>query len=255
MGQNKYLITTLVIGQEIESLAKQTVPGMEQYAKRVGADFKVIGKTEISERLTPYYEKNQIFNFLDEYDKVLFIDSDILITPDAPNLFRQCNGDEIAAVSVEDVYGAVEKEKAMLQQFLGETEWTKKYFNSGVVMFTRKYRDLLNTSDGLIEKWVEGKAQAGVTGLNDQSVFNYRVNKHNIPIVYLDKAFNFTKAWGCFHKRFAKFFIHYAGMKGNREFRIKFDNRVIKSGVLYPIFKRFPVLVKFVDAVVLRIFR
>lgn len=60
---SKSLIATLVIGDEIEALANYTVPTMEAYAKKVGAEFKILRATEITERLSPYYEKTRFTTF------------------------------------------------------------------------------------------------------------------------------------------------------------------------------------------------
>ncbi|QJR81976.1 hypothetical protein CA267_015055 [Alteromonas pelagimontana] len=247
--KKRYLVTTLVVGDEIEALAKYTVPRIQRYAESMGADFRVMGLTDISQRLSPYYEKNQIYNFLEDYEKVLYIDSDILITPDAPDLFAICSGDNIAAVSVEHVYKAVDDEKRSLATLLGDVEWKQEYFNSGVVLFTAAYRNLLNTTDGLIESWIAGKKEQHLPGLNDQSVFNYRVNQLNIPITFIDSAFNFTKAWGCFEKRFSKYFIHYAGMKGNRLQRIQKDDWILSRPSVYQVMKKSPWLVKVLDKI------
>ena len=249
----KKLITTLVIGEEIESLAKYTIPFMKGYARRVGADFQEMKATKIAEQLSPYYEKTQIYDLLDTYDRVLFIDADILIAPDAPNLFDDCPKETVAAVSVEGVYSAVEKEKQSLNKVLGKLDWNKEYFNSGVVMFPRVHRVLLNRTDGLIEKWIKAKESGTVVGLNDQSVFNYRVNARNIPMHYIDPSFNYTKAWGEFESRFSKHFIHYAGMKGNRLLRIKIDNRIISSQLLFGLFRRSKLLTRMFDSISLRL--
>ncbi len=237
----------------MESLATYTVPLMEAYASRVGADFKKLGKSKVTEELSPYYEKTQIFDLLNLYERVLFIDCDILITPDAENLFDYSTNDSVAAISVEDVYPGAQKEKSVLSQLLGEVDWVQPYFNSGVVLFTSTHKNLLNRTDGLIEKWIKGKELQNIKGLNDQSVFNYRVNKYSIPINYLDPAFNFTKAQGHFEERFGKHFIHYAGMKGNRHFRVRLDRKIIDNRLIYNLFKNNAKLSKTFDFFSLRI--
>lgn len=247
VGPKRFLITTLVIGEEIEALSAYTLPTMEDYALRVGADFKVMGKTGISETLSPYYEKNQIFDFFDEYEKVLYIDSDILVSPDAPDLFSLHDGDRVMAIEVENVYKAATNEKNALNNTLGEVEWTAKYFNSGVVLFTEKYKSLLNTTDGLIDKWIDAKKNGQVSGLNDQSIFNYRVNQQSIPMQYVDHSFNYTKAWGSFNKRFSKYFIHYAGLKGRRLKMIKRDSALLKSTATRKLLSKSPALVSILD--------
>ncbi|QPG06396.1 hypothetical protein IT774_04180 [Salinimonas marina] len=252
MDNEKRLVVTIVIGEEIGSLAKYTVPTMEAYAKKVGADFKQLGKTEISDKYLEPYEKNQIRKFFDKYDKVLFIDADILVTPDAADFFDACEGDNMGMVSVDKYYPVAEREKKNLQKVLGEVDWKKDYFNAGVMLYTSKYQHVLNTDDGLIDKWRAAQAK-GMDGRNDQSIFNYRVNKHDIPTTFVDRGFNFTRVFGCFEKRFSQYFIHYAGLKGNRLTRIKVDNYVMNTPLLYKILKKCPKVTWVFDRVILRI--
>lgn len=246
------LITTLVIGKEMETLSLFTVPLIENYANSLGCDFKVLRQSKISERFSPHYEKTQIYTLLSQYESVLFIDCDILITPDAPNLIELNREDDVLAVSVEEIFKNVSNEKSSLCAVLGEIKWRKPYFNSGVILFTAKHKEILNTTDGLIETWTNAKTERNINGLNDQSIFNYRANKYDIPISYINNAFNFTKAHGEFESRFDKYFIHYAGMKGNRLKRIYIDKKVLEYSWLYKLLKRSPRITKVFDFLILR---
>lgn len=247
------LVVTIAIGDEIASFAKYTLPTIQAYAEKVGADFTLLEETEISEKFLPTYEKNQIRHYLDSYQNVLYIDADILVTPDAPDLFDLCPADKVGVVSVDQVYAKADEEKALLKQELGDIDWVHEYFNAGVMMFSDEHKHMANTTDGIIDKWVAAKAKKGIKGLNDQSVFNYRVNKLEVPLYYLDQSFNFTKAWGCFERRFANYFIHYAGLKGNRVTRIRLDSSILRRPLAYRLFKRFPVLTRLFDSISLRL--
>lgn len=232
----KRVITTLVIGEEASQMSEISLPLMRKYADFTKSDLVILGETELSKKLNPFYEKMQIHNLLEEYDQVQFIDIDILITPDAKNIFDQVSWNEFAAVSVQDVFSAIDTQKQLLAKLLGPIDWTKQYFNSGVFIASKKHRHLFNIDDGLIEKWISGIKELNVKALNDQNILNYRVNQSNTPITYLNNEFNFTRAWNSFNCRFTKSCIHYAGFRGDRVNRMSRDRDILTSK-LYDLYR------------------
>lgn len=245
----KRVVATLSVGDEAEAMGEISIPLMKLYAKKFGADFIVMGKTDISEKLNPFYEKMRIAGLLESYDEVLFLDIDILVTPWAENIFELVPNDEIGVVSVEDIFGQVEKQKDMLNNFLGILEWKLPYFNSGVFVVKKNHIPLLNIDDKLIEQWIDGLRVSGIEkSLNDQNILNYRANMHSIKVCYLDKSFNFTKAWRTFSKRFNKNFIHYAGIRGKRTLMMKRDAKILHSNVSV-LYKKSPIFVRVADKI------
>src|SRR3989344_7906914 len=75
---------TICIGDFYTKLSKVTHPTIKNYAQKIGADFIV--KTETSFPL-PHYAKFEIAKLLETYDRVLYLDTDILVSPDTPNIF------------------------------------------------------------------------------------------------------------------------------------------------------------------------
>jgi hypothetical protein len=69
------LVLTLAIGNEYSTIAKATHPSLRAYAKRIGADFKVIDRPAIA-KTTPHWEKFQIAKLLDTYERIAYIDTD-----------------------------------------------------------------------------------------------------------------------------------------------------------------------------------
>jgi len=59
---------------------------MRAYAKNTDADFFVIDEQRLN--VSPiHYEKYQLANFLDGYERVLFVDTDVVVHPNSPDLF------------------------------------------------------------------------------------------------------------------------------------------------------------------------
>ena len=78
----------------------------------------------------PIYEKENAFSYLDQYDKVAIVDSDIWIRPDAPNIFESF-GDEY------DFGGVAEREmpitEAYKQRFVIILQCNIEIFNSSLI--------------------------------------------------------------------------------------------------------------------------
>ena len=76
---------------------------MKKYAERIGADFIHINRRKINYNKTKnvnpvLFEKYQLYDILQNYDRALYIDSDVLITPNAPNIFDEVPFDVIGGV-------------------------------------------------------------------------------------------------------------------------------------------------------------
>ena len=84
----KKLVLTIAIGDEYQQIAKLTHPTLKAYAKRIGADFHSINETRIS-KTSPHWEKFQIYDWLKEYDRIIYIDTDIIVRDDTPDLFEE----------------------------------------------------------------------------------------------------------------------------------------------------------------------
>lgn len=62
--KNKVCVYTLNIGDWLPELTAVTIPYIEMYAKKIGADFKIITERKFPE-FPPNYEKVQIYEIGD----------------------------------------------------------------------------------------------------------------------------------------------------------------------------------------------
>jgi hypothetical protein len=79
------LIITVAIGKVFEELLKLTGPILERYARRCKADFVVLSDT------TQQWwglEKFRVAQFSQAYDRTLYIDADVILRENAPDLFK-----------------------------------------------------------------------------------------------------------------------------------------------------------------------
>ena len=82
------LIYTLLDHDGNYKPAKIAIPKIKEYAKKVGADFDIVyGDRNVSKGDLMYF-KFKMYDYLDIYDRVLFVDADILIKNISPDIFE-----------------------------------------------------------------------------------------------------------------------------------------------------------------------
>src|SRR5262245_34503117 len=79
-------VVTLAVGGKERQLLEVSGPSMAAYARRIGADWHVIDGEPIQPAY-PMEDKFRIHGFLTFYDRVLYLDADVMVGDDAPNLF------------------------------------------------------------------------------------------------------------------------------------------------------------------------
>ena len=128
----KLLITTRA-DSGVQEYADISHPIFKDYAEKVGADFMVLdhesGCTEGNGRW--HYRILKHGELHDEYDRILHLDTDLLLNPNCPNIFDAVEYNNIGTV-LEDV-GSRKPDRhhrifAAQQQF-GDIGWKEEYIN------------------------------------------------------------------------------------------------------------------------------
>lgn len=177
-------VVTLCIGKEY-SLGELTHPLLAAYAKKVEADFIVIDSEKLNLGYL-HYEKNQIYDLLAIYDRIIYLDTDVIVTPECPNLFEIVPEEKFGAFLVSNhTYfhdGAIKD----IQQELGNLNWERTYFNSGVMVVSQAHRQVFSIDNDLLQ-WVSTKRS-----FYEQTILNYAVQKLGIEIYDIGYKFNHT---------------------------------------------------------------
>jgi len=178
-------------------------------------------------------EKNQIFDLFDRYDRILRVDTDVLINPFCPNVFDIVPREKIGAV-FEDVGSRENNRRRHIQEaqkILGMIDWDSGYFNSGVIIVSKEHRDLFKLTDKVIQTIVHE-----MSGAKEQTLLNYRVRKYGYEVHELDFRFNhtriFSEPWNGSPSRLDSFIIHYAGHQKSKQRLIKKDFKQLFKGKL-----------------------
>ena len=138
------------------------MPGQQDYARRLGADHIVLRRPVIKSS-SPFYEIFQIHRLFEDYGRILYLDIDVLVRDDCPDLFARVPHNALG-VFMESRLVDRTAEIRHIQTLWPALNWTEDYFNNGVMVTSRLHRDLFRPEAGL---------PVGLR-FSDQTVMNYR---------------------------------------------------------------------------------
>ena len=209
------VVVTLTYGERYRQMGEITHPTMRAYADRIGAEFLVwrdIGTHEI-----PAYQKLELYHLLEHFERALFLDTDILVRPDAPDLFQLVPPEMIGAFEE----GRYCERRIPMFEYMTKTgfptrPWDGKYYNTGVLVVSRAHREMF------------APVSSEIDCLYEQSHLNTKIADLGIPVHALHYKLNRMPCMdltgeGSWHNRkgkdllaeedrFDSYFLHYAGV-------------------------------------------
>lgn len=201
----KSAVVTICFGSKFDALAEITHPTLRAYAAKIGADFHVITIPKIpnpdKQAFLYSYEKHQLQTFLLEYDRVIYLDTDIIVSPDCPSLFDVVPYGNFGAFSegkwLDRLYALDVAQKQF--GFIGSMNWCKNYFNAGVMVFDKTHYEVFKLPPVLHNNFY------------DQTWFNIQV-----ATLFYTKFQDITHAFNRmshldWKNRLEAFIVHYAG--------------------------------------------
>lgn len=198
----KTLVLTIAIGAYYERMGDITHPLMRAYAHRIGADFEFISKQKISQT-TPHWEKFQIKEYLTRYERVLYLDTDIIVRGDCPNLFEIVPEDALGAFDESTYYTDARGRMEVVAETYHEdiSLWDGRYFNTGVLVVSAPHAEVFV------------KPEKEVSNFHEQTYLNMLFSKKRIPMYPLDFRFNRMHPMNVHtgEPRLASYIVHYAG--------------------------------------------
>lgn len=208
----KNLFLTTMIGD----CPKDSLKIFERYCEKYNLDLEVISDYQIN-----YYdlgfEKFRVLKMFDKYDRVVYVDGDVLITPQAPNIFDVYNDPTYFYAFHENGYSPMNDRDPLINHCLTELdksfcvwpkEWNGKmrYFNSGVLLFSKEHAQSL-------EKFSYYAPKLRQFWGTDQTTLNCIVTLENVKYKNLDWEWNrgdlACPDWN--RMRYKGNFIHYSG--------------------------------------------
>lgn len=202
----KLLVATSA-DSNLRAYTPHTLPIQRMWAKRWEADYKILDDPSYSKCAMWCYRTLVFYYLLKIYDRILYIDADVVINKNCPNVFKIVPFDTVGAV-MEDK-GSRRKERLdrirRINAHLGKIAWKKGLFNMGFYIVSSIHRDMFQRVDGKL--W-EHRGW-------DSPFYSYQIMRLGYKYVDLGYRFNhmsmFSEDWNGSPSRFDSHIIHYAG--------------------------------------------
>ncbi len=184
------------------------------YAEKHGIDYFVSNSVGVRFMIA-HFEKFQGFNLFDlGYDRVLFLDRDVLINPDAPDIF-ECYPDMDTLYALDENADIEHMDRDYIVDAISsDISWPRnergkyRYFNSGVLLVSRNFKEFI---DGFRNTRLYDIPQMRI--YYEQTCLNYMAAKKLIRFKSLDECWNRMDKMvpDPENHRHQAHFIHYAG--------------------------------------------
>jgi lipopolysaccharide biosynthesis glycosyltransferase len=179
------------------------------YAEKVNADFTVFDHVSDCKDGDGrwHYRIFKMKELFGQYDRILHLDTDILISPSCPDLFEEVPFDCVGTVYEDKGSRQLYRQKTMMecQALWGDIGWRSGYINTGVFLASSCHSDIFKKNNG--EYWCG-------FGYDDVHL-GYRIKKLGMKVHELDFKWNnmtmFSEPWNGNADRFKSHIIHYAG--------------------------------------------
>lgn len=180
-----------------------SIASWSKYAKKIGARLYILDKWIVEEsKMNANWHKLFVFQLLDsnhmKYDRILIVDADTIIHPDAPDIFEEYTSDKFKAVHNSGSYDWLLRSMEIYKKYVFNSNSIEvdfpftEYFNSGVMIVSPKHKEFfkevldLYMSNNELFKNVQNTFHVGT----DQPVLNFMLHHNNIEYELMDYAWN-----------------------------------------------------------------
>ena len=199
----KKAIVTYVEGQDFEEVLNISEPLFKDYAQKCGSDYIAL-KGNKKEGIPTVFSKCNVVDAFAEYDRCLFLDADIVIQNDPPNMFELFPEEGVHGVDMMphlQYFPHFWKFNNMQEHASSQNitfDKARYVINAGVMQISKNYADLFRFPEYPVTE-----------GMNEQSLWNVRIHEancfHPIPL-----RWNCTRNLPCFYHEYKhSYFIHF----------------------------------------------
>lgn len=208
-----FAVVTCAVGEKGNQLLELSEPSLRKYAQRIGADFHVIGGDTPLVPPYPMFDKFRIGQFYDYYERIVFIDADIVIRDTAPNLL------EVVPENHVGLHDDLPKNSGGYAWYFTEVEYVQRWqkmklkpvpycLNTGLVVASRQHRGIFDPATEPFQ----------AIHCFEQHLINCRIADADIPVHLFDSEVHWQ--WW-FDKKFSTYpkakFIHFAGLQDHEQ--------------------------------------
>jgi len=195
-----HLVLTLAIGEESEQLYALSSDSIQSYARKIGADFACIHQNIFLDPIPAHYNKLKIGDYLEIYDRILYLDCDLIVKPNTPNIFDLVPIDAIGVMN-ESNFSDYSQEIFDIKNVFGQLDgWDLDYFNSGVIVVSKVHSELFETPEKIFP-----------SNFYEQTYLNWRAQALNYKFSYIPEEFNYIFRGSNLEIQESAYIVHFAG--------------------------------------------
>jgi len=195
--------------KHIQNISDLTHPYLKAYAEKCGCDFVALDQEPVvwTSDHRPHYRIMECARLLDEYDRLVLMDTDMLVLPNCPNILEEVPLDCIGTIFEDKGKRRPERLERIgqIQNAWGDVGWRENYSNAGTCTVSNCHRKVFEAHKG--QYWLEN----GSFDLH----LSYVARKNNYKFHELSYKWNhmtmFSEPWNKNASRFDSYIIHYAG--------------------------------------------
>lgn len=209
-------VITLALGDDYKKIADLTHSSIKSYADKIEADFIDLSD-HIKANDEPHWNKFILYKYFQKYDRILWLDSDLLVRDDCPNMFDFVPIEKIGIFEEGKYISRGEYIKGGMNAYNILFEWDGRYFNTGVMVLSKCHARLFSPPPDGVRKSKNFISNGMLyTFLGEQTYLNIRILTDDVfknNIFELNYKFNrmtlLDEITG--EPRHASYIIHYAG--------------------------------------------
>ena len=241
-------MVTFAIGEKYRALGGITHKAFKRYADRCGLDLIIV--TEHSTGCLPVFEKMIAASLMERYDRVLIVDTDIVIAPDCPDLLQIVPDDKFGAYLVSAHTDYHDSAITLIQEHLKPLGWERDYFNAGLMVASKMHRPLFDQNVPDFATWTKVcKERPPRQTFSEQTYLNYKWQELGFALFDIGYAYNHTLAVRNSAARFSSPIVHCKGhVRGTRLKEVKRTAFVMERPRLRRLFVWMPGLTRAFDA-------
>ena len=193
----------------VNDLYKLSEQQAKLYAEKTGSDYIQVNDCDYMPGFHPIWQRFKMFDFK-QYDQILYLDMDVVVLNDAPNIFELYQDEEFSAVPTLEYHKQTKVIQEELRKEQKRYNSSKDYypFCSGVCLMSRSW---LDKADEIWRKHVDTYLKVS----HDQGVLN-------ACVIELGEKYNhLSYHWGQWNKS-GDYFIHLGFWRKNNFDVVKF---------------------------------
>lgn len=169
--------------------SRYAIDSWKHWCDKHGVDF-LVNDTHDDRFGRPIWNKELIFEYGKEYDKIGVVDCDTMIHPDTPNIFGLYHDEFCGVVDTSDLNWVINS-VSVYQKFFPDIKINiDEYYNAGVLFFHNKH---LNIFEQILEFYLKNKEELDnwkLGGGKEQTILNFHLVKNGVTRKELTPAWN-----------------------------------------------------------------